>query len=224
MRPLEELVETQDPAWPLVQSWIETASNAVNVLPVDRDKADAALVQLQVTTRSPMGAIVHHTGGLLIDHGWLRVLGSGSQRLPRSLPDWNAQIVRSPAGAPPPFLLIADDILGGFFAIDGGGLTGAPGKVHYFAPDSLDWQNLGSSYSDFIRFLLSGDLERFYQGTRWPAWPDELADLPGDRGLSVYPFLWAKGPAIAERSRRAVPLAELWNLQQDIRRQMRGAG
>lgn len=224
MRTLEELIDEQDPAWPLVQDWIETASNAVDVLPAEPNKADIALVQLQVTTRSPMGAIVHQTGGLLIDHGWLRVLGSGSKRLPRTLPDWNAQLVGSRAGDPPPFLLIADDILGGFFAIDGGGLTGAPGKVHYFAPDSLEWQNLDSSYSDFIRFLLSGELERFYQDSRWPAWRDEIADLPGDRGLCVYPFLWANGPVIAERSRRAVPLDELWILQQDTQRQMRGAG
>jgi hypothetical protein len=224
MRTLEELVDEQDPAWPIVQGWIDAASNNVEVLPADRDEADAALVKLQVTTRSPMGAIVHRTGGLLIDHGWLRVLGSGSDRLPRSLPGWNAQLIRSPAGAPPPFLLIADDILGGFFAIDGGGLTGAPGKVHYFAPDSLEWENLDRSYSDFIGFLCSGDLERFYRDLRWPAWRDEVASLPGDLGLSVYPFLWAKGPIIADRSRRAVPLTELWDLQQDIQRQLRGAG
>jgi hypothetical protein len=115
-------------------------------------------------------------------------------------------------------------IRNGYFAIDGGGLTGAPGKVHYFAPDSLDWQNLDSSYSDFVRFALSGDLERFYQDSRWPNWRDEVADLPGDRALSVYPFIWSEGPPIAERSRRPVPVTELWDLQQDIRRQLRGAG
>jgi hypothetical protein len=217
MRTLEELVTTQDPAWPLVQDWIRTASNAVDVLPVDRDAADAALLQLQVTTRSPMGAIVYQTGGLLVDHGWLRILGSGSSRLPRSLPGWNE-------GKSEQFLLLADDVLGGFFAIDGGGLTGALGKVHYFAPDSLDWQDLESTYSEFVVFALSGDLERFYQESRWPAWREEIADLPGDRALSVYPFLWAEGPPIAERSRRPVPIAELWELQQDIRRQLRGAG
>jgi hypothetical protein len=224
MRTLDELVEKEDPAWPTVQGWLESASNTVDVLPVEREKANASLLQLQVTTRSLMGAIVHETGGLLVDHGWLRILGSGSPRLPRSLPDWNAEMAPSPPGRPPPFLLIADDIVGGFFAIDGGGLTGARGKVHYFAPESLDWQNLDSSYSDFIEFALSGDLDRFYQDSRWPTWREEVVGLPGDRALSVYPFLWAEGPAVIERSRRPVPIAELWNLQQDTRRHMRGAG
>jgi len=224
MRTLEELTATQDPAWPIVRAWIETATNSVDVLPVDRARADASLLSLQVTTRSPMGALVHETGGLLVDHGWLRILGSGSARLPRSLPDWNEGKAESPPGVPPPFLLIADDVFGGFFAVDGGGLTGVPGKIHYFAPDSLDWQNLDSSYSAFVRFALSGDLEHFYRDSRWPNWLDEIADLPGDRALLVYPFIWTKGPPIAERSRRSVPVGELWDLQQDIRRQLRGTG
>jgi hypothetical protein len=148
------------------------------------------------------------------------VLGSGSPRLPRSLPEWNEGRVPATPASPPPFLLVADDVLGGFFAVDGGGLTRAPGRVHYFAPDSLDWQNLDLSYSDFIVFALSGDLERFYRDFRWLNWQEEVNNLPGDRALSVYPFLWATGPPIAERSRRPIPIAELWALQQDVRRQM----
>ncbi|MGC4088919.1 MAG: DUF2625 family protein [Polyangiaceae bacterium] len=184
MRTLEELVDDREPAWPLVLEWLEAATNAVEVLPVDRARADAALQRLQVTTRSPMGAIVHQSGGLLVDHGWLRILGSASRRLPRSLPDWNSALVATAPGSPPPFLLVADDVIGGFFAIDGGSLTQAPGKVHYFAPDSLDWQDLDVSYSDFIVFALSGDLEKFYDGFRWPGWRDEVAAMAGDSAFS----------------------------------------
>jgi len=224
MRTLDELVATQDSAWPMVRSWIEEASNPVTVLPVEREEADASLLRLQITTRSPMGAIVHETGGLLIDDNWLRILGSASPRLPRSLPGWNEVRIPSIPGAPPPFLLIGDDVLGGFFAIDGGRITGALGTVHYLAPDALDWQNLDASYSDFIAFALSGDLEQFYEDCRWPNWRDEIAHLPGDRALSILPFLWAEGPPIADRSRRAVPIAELWDLQQDLRQQLLGGG
>jgi hypothetical protein len=224
MRTLEELVEKKDPAWPVVAEWIDGASNPVSVLPADRANADAALLQVQVTTRSPMGAIVHETGGLLIDHGWLRVLGSGSRRLPRSLPAWNEGRVPSIPESPPPFVLVADDALGGFFALDGGGLTRSPGKVHYFSPDSLDWQNLNASYSEFIVFALSGDLERFYRNYRWPNWQEEVANLPGDCAFSIYPFLWSEGPSIAQRSRRPVPIAELWELQQAMRHKIVGAG
>lgn len=222
-RQLDELIEKADPAWPLVQGWVAASSNRVEVLPVERGRADAALVALQVTTRSPMGAIVHESGGLLIDDGWLRILGSGSARLPRSLPDWNAERIATAPGAPPPCLLIADDALGGFFAIDYGSLSGNPGKVHYLAPDGLEWENLDASYTSFLSFVLSADLEDFYQGLRWPGWHEELAGLRGDRAISVVPFLWTQGPAIAERSRRPVPVAELWDLKFDVLRQLRTA-
>ena len=82
MRSLIDLTSTPDPAWPMVQQWVVDAPS-VQVLPAERPKADDALLQLQVTLRSPMGAVVYHTGGLLIDHGWLRVLGSGNARMTR---------------------------------------------------------------------------------------------------------------------------------------------
>ena len=69
MRPLRELINTEEPAWPDVQQWIANAKNQVEVLPVNSADRESALLALQVTTRSPMGAIVYETGGLLIDHG-----------------------------------------------------------------------------------------------------------------------------------------------------------
>ena len=84
MRPLSELINTEDPAWPMVQELIANATNPVEVLPAHPVDREVALHAIQVTTRSTMGAIVYETGGLLIDHGWLRILGSGHDRLPRS--------------------------------------------------------------------------------------------------------------------------------------------
>src|SRR5712692_4271894 len=88
-RLLTELINTVDPAWPLVREWINTASNTVEVLKTDRARAEKVLLYLQVTTRSPLGAVAFETGGLLVDHGWLRFLGSGDQRLSGNLLSWN---------------------------------------------------------------------------------------------------------------------------------------
>ena len=39
MRSLEELIDTEDPGWPVVQEWIAGANNAVEVLPtVEKDR------------------------------------------------------------------------------------------------------------------------------------------------------------------------------------------
>jgi hypothetical protein len=84
----------------------------------------------------------------------------------------------------------------------------------------LEWESLDRGYFDFLQWALQEDLERFYEGQRWPRWPTEVSALAGDQAISIYPFLWARGPPIGERSRKAVPMAELFALQFDIRRQM----
>lgn len=83
MREMNQLVNTEDSAWPIIQNWLKDATNHTELLPVNKDLAETALYQLQVTTKSPMGALVYGSGGLLIDNGWLRIAGSGHPRLPR---------------------------------------------------------------------------------------------------------------------------------------------
>src|SRR4051794_1850209 len=114
MRQLHELIKLEEPAMPRVLHWLASAVRSVELLPPSDARGDV-LLQTQVTTRSPMGAIAYETGGILIDHGWLRVLGSGSPRVTRTLPAWNQ-------GRGDGFYLVADDVVGGFFAINGGAL------------------------------------------------------------------------------------------------------
>jgi hypothetical protein len=158
-----------------------------------------------------MGAVALETGGLLVDHGWIRVLGGGHKRLPRSIADWNG-LVGGAAHRLPGTILVADDVLGGFFAINGGGLTGERGHVFYYSPQSLAWEDVASSYSEWLGGILSGNLEAFYKDVRWRGWRREVEPLPGDKGIIVYPFLFADGADIAKRSRKPVPLRELWTL------------
>ena len=77
---------------------------------------------MQMPTSSPMGAVIYETGGILIHYGWLRILGSGSFKLPRGLMDWNFSKSFSESGEKPKYLLVADDVIGGYFALNGGSL------------------------------------------------------------------------------------------------------
>jgi hypothetical protein len=88
MRPLADLL-SPEPAWPQVQSWVQGATRPVVVLPSERARAEDALVALQVTTRSPMGALALETGGLAVDGGWLRILGGGGPLMRGDLASWN---------------------------------------------------------------------------------------------------------------------------------------
>jgi hypothetical protein len=215
-RSLEDLLNTEEPAWPLVQSWLREATNPVEVLaPSDPARAEA-LLAVQVTTRSPMGAVIYETGGLLVDHGWLRVLGSGHGRLPRSLPAWNLGRCWADPDAPAPFLLIADDVVGGFFAINGGALGEDVKNVYYFAPDSLRWEPMGAGYTDVLTWFFAGDLAEFYADYRWPGWEADVAALGGDKGFGIYPPPCTAGPPYRERHRGVVSLDQLYRLYVDV--------
>jgi hypothetical protein len=215
LRELHELLERKEPAWPLVQEWIREATNLVEILPATDPDRSEALLATQVTTRSPMGAVVYETGGLLIDHGWIRVLGSGHPLLPRSLPRWNEGRNSRENGEQLGFLLVADDVLGGFFALNGGRFEGEVGQIWYAAPDTLEWENLEITYSEFLYWCFTGDLAQFYEHRRWPGWEEEIGRLRGDQCIGIYPPLWTAGPCVADRHRGRVPLTEMYRLHVD---------
>jgi Protein of unknown function DUF2625 len=216
MRPLRDLIDDREPAWPLVEQWIGEAVVDVEVLPADRAAGEAALVATQVTTRSPMGAIAYQTAGLLVDSGWLRILGAGGHpRFRRSLPGWNESRGKG-------FYLVADDAVGGSFALNGGALGAERGKVYYYAPDALRWEPCDLGYSQFLVWAMTDRLEQFYASLRWEGWQPEVRRLTGDQAMSIYPFLFTKGPPLQERSRCPVPVSEQYGLQLDIQRQLDG--
>ncbi|MFZ0597176.1 MAG: DUF2625 domain-containing protein [Flavobacterium sp.] len=221
MKKAEELIDKKDPGWTIVQDWIKTAKNKVEILPVDAAKAKEALYKTQVTTRSPMGAIVFMTGGLLIDDGWIRILGSGNSRFNRSLPDWNKGKSFKEFGETPSFLLIADDAIGGFYLLNGGGLGSDVGKIYYFSPDNLEYEALDITYSEFLEFCFNNNLDKFYEGNRWNGWREEVSKLKGDEVFNFYPFLWsAEGSDINKSSRKIIPVEEQYSLNLDLRKQM----
>ena len=179
------------------------------------------MLQLQVTTRSPLGAVALETGGILIDRGWVRLLGSGSPRLRSTLANWNTIGVDPVIEPLERALTVGFDAIGGFFAIHGGAFAGEQGHVFYFAPDTLEWQSLGAGYSDFLRWTLTADLETFYADLRWPGWEKELTEATGDQGFSLYPPPFTEeGRPVSSASRRLVPMRELWLVQHEYVRQL----
>lgn len=213
MKSLQELINRDDPGWPLVQQWVAEATNFVEILPAPEDAVrERALVASQVSTRSPMGAIVYESGGILVDHGWLRILGSGHPRLPRSLANWNFERSFVVSGERPSFLLVADDVVGGFFAIDAGGLGFERGMICYLPPDTLNWENTGKGYSDFLCWCFRGDLSMFYETMRWKGWADDVLSLQGDEMFAFIPPLCKSGPPVDERERGVLQVSTIYEM------------
>ncbi|ANZ41395.1 hypothetical protein BBK82_40985 [Lentzea guizhouensis] len=211
MRDIAELVDVDDPGWPVVA---EAVPSSCVVLPPDEAACRATLLQLQVTARSLLGAVVLNTGGMVLHHGWLRVYGGSGGALP-GLGEVNGfPAVVDPAWAPVGGLVLAHDVLGGVFALNGMdcaafGRPGEPGQVVYFAPDSLEWETFDGGQGAWLMWMLDGGVERYYEGMFWPGWQAEVAGLGLRDGITTYPPLWSKEGLsdVAGTTRSAAPMS-----------------
>jgi len=207
---LDALINKTDPAWPLVKKWIDSAKNKVEVLPVDSVKAKETLHNAQVSTYATLGSVIYNTGGIMVDNGWIRILGSGSERLNRDIAGWNKGKTIKEYGDKIPYLLIADDAVGGFFAINYGGLGKDIKNVYYLEPNSLTWQPLGAGYGEFLVFCFDSDLSKFYKGLRWTSWNQFIGNLDGTKTYSFRPYLWEEGTDIDKCTRKLVGIEEMY--------------
>jgi hypothetical protein len=200
-------------AWPEVSAAMAAAPYPVRVLPADPDRVAACSAVLGVTTRSWLGAVVANAGGVLVDHGWVRVLGCGYDRLPDVVTQADTE-----AGV----LTVGYDVMGGQFVW----LQAEPGArptVYYFGPDDLGWVDLEQGYGAWLNAILRGSLTTFYDTLRWPGWEAETGGLGLDEGFSVWPPPFTKeGKDFSAVSRKAIPLAELVSFYQDVARQLNG--
>jgi len=208
VRDLAELTLVPNPMWPTVQAWVADSPVPVEQLPVERRTGEQCISRLQVTAASTMGALALNCGGILVDHRWLRLYG-GSQDPLVDLAVLNG--LATPPSGTPPHLVVASDVLGGRFAVNGEGLVGSPGEVCYFGPDTLEWEPLGMGHTDLVRWSLSGKTAEFYQDLRWPGWEHETAPVGPDQAILVYPFLsTAEGRSnIGATKRTVVPRPEI---------------
>ena len=218
-RTLDELLSA-DSAWPLLLNLFARSPHDVRVAEASLDARTASLLAVQVTTRSVLGAMAWNCGVVAIDHGWVRLLGAGigtiggvhAERLN------DVEQARTFEG-----VVVAHDVLGGRFAIHGGGLDEVPlGEVVYWAPDTLTWTATGLGHSALVEFLLSERLAEFYADLRWSGWQSDSEAVALDHGLSAYPFAWTSEGRGANVSRKAVPMSELVEFSEHAAGRLRG--
>jgi hypothetical protein len=213
MKSLEALVIDEDSFFDVMKELVVNSNNQVVILPPSSDSSQI-LLDVQVSTRSILGSLIYHTGGVLIDHGWIRILGSGHKSLPRDVKSWNENSNGSG------IYLIADDAAGGFFAINGGAFSGEVNSVYYWSSDSMEWEDLEVKYSDFFGWLLNCDLNEFYEGLRWEGWENDIQKISTDQCVAFYPFLWTEEGDCNNSKRAVVPVKEALELKYDLLSQL----
>ena len=199
-------MDPSDAAWPLIEEELAAAVRPVRFVEADPARGAAALAAMDgISERSALGALLLHCGSLVVDE-WLSVLGAGPDAAP-GLPELNSSY--GVAGG----LVVGLDLLGGGFAINGGGLPeGDPGEVCYLAPDTLEWLATGMGHHAWVSWALTGRLEQFYEDLRWPHWRTDAAGLLPARALAVYPPVWSREYGHESASRRSVPVHEAWSV------------
>lgn len=215
MKPLSELIDTNEPGIQLVRKWLREGSLDYEILPPSAESG-SRLEEVQVTTRSPMGAIVYETGGILVNNGGLRILGSSCTRMKRSLPGWNHDTL----GGDRSGYFVADDVLGGFFAINGGAFGEDLGRLYYLPYDDLSWQALEITYSQFIAWCVTDRLHEFYGEDHFADWPERAGSISPDQCFSFYPFLWTEEGSVCGSACKAVPALETFLLKVDLINQL----
>jgi hypothetical protein len=144
---------------------------------------------LQITSKSVLGSIVLNTSGIVLDN-WIRILGYDSESN-RGILSYNAIGTDGNATKIDKMLIIADDVVGGVFALNAGKFSVGTGDVWYFAPDTLEWESLEMKYSEFIAWVAQGNIDEFYSSMRWSTWKKDSKSVKFDEAILIYPFLWS---------------------------------
>jgi hypothetical protein len=181
---------------------IEESSKMIRILPKQDEKLLCIEKQYSINKESALGAIVYNTGGIIIE-GWIRIYGAGEL-------DFAERNQLFPYDE----IVVGEDILGGLFIILAGG------NVAYFAPDTLEIEDMDISLGQFIYWCLQGDTDTFYMDYRWEDWQKDVEILDLSQGMSFYPYLWAASDSFEKRYRKPIPMKELIGLEIDFLQQI----
>ncbi|MFM2135122.1 MAG: hypothetical protein RL021_522 [Bacteroidota bacterium] len=197
-----------------IQKWFSMAKNDVELFEADTSRARFGINQNGIDLNSTLAAFIFHYGGMKVDHGWLRVLGSGCKEFERGLAEWNRGKNEMKKDSSR-YLLVADDVIGGFWALNLTPDTKLDAAiVHYRGPHDLRWTPTGMRYSDFLRFCFFGQISEYYRDFRWKTWESEIPAINEWQVISCYPLLWTREGKEIKANRKVVPIERLWELYQ----------
>lgn len=177
---------------------IEESTKEIQILPMNKMVLESIAERYKMNPESTLGCIIYNTGGIVIDN-WLRLYGAG---------ELNFAVKNQMF--PYDNIVVGEDILGGLFIIL------ESGSVAYFAPDTLEMEDMEISFSQFLYWCVLGDTDTFYADYRWENWKEETKKIALDKGVAFYPFLWAEAESMEARHREYLPMKEIIGLEFDF--------
>lgn len=165
-----------------------------------------AIRELQIDEFSSFGQVILHVNRMVIN-GYLRIFGEHILEINRKVKNvYHGNKI-----------VIATDVFGGIFAINNGDFCGNRASIWYFAPDTLEWEDLNIDYTHFLQWVCSEDFNTFYSSFLWSTADDIIRIISDDEAVLVYPFLWSNECNIETASKKILPFDELLSLNAEYK-------
>lgn len=178
--------------------------NHVEIIPPDPERVKENAEFYQADDQTTFGMLLHHSGGV-VSNGVVRLLGSTADPDYRDINKFNAEFGGNG------FVILGDDIFGGIFALNLGLLPECPGNIIYFAPDTMEFEDLELKLSQLLEFMRNGDLDEFYGQFS----PEEYEALKAmnvkfNEVLHIMPPMWSKEFKTEKHDVRAINVREYY--------------
>lgn len=199
--------------WQEINNMLRSSNRKIDLNLDESKDGIKALDILKITSKSVLGSIILNTSGIVIDN-WIRIFGHNSN-INRGIIEYNVIEENGVATKVIKMLIVADDVVGGIFALNAGRFSEGIGKVWYFAPDTLEWEYLEMEYSEFIAWTTQGNIDEFYSTMRWSTWKEDCKNVKFNDAILIYPFLWSNEIQLEKADKKIVPSEELLKLNQE---------
>ena len=192
--------------WNEIKYILKNSTRKVKI--INNKVYDDTLNNLNIDKNSVLGQVITNTSGIFIDN-YIRLFGNGSKDVSYNIYEYNLEFKKY---FDDNMIIVADDVFGGLFSV-----TKEKNNILYFAPDTLQWENLEIDYKDFIKYISSEKIDEFYKSYKWSTFQEDINDIKFNQGFLIYPFLWSNECDIEKAKKSIVPFSELVQINMEFR-------
>ena len=165
--------------WNEIKSILKSSTKNIKILSSNYNNS---LNNLNINENSVLGQVIINTGGIFIEN-YIRLFGSGDEENSYNIYKYNLELKKY---FDDNIIIIGNDIFGGLFS-----LNKEKNNILYFAPDTLEWEDLDITYKEFIKFVTSEKIDEFYKSYKWSTFQEDIKKVKFNEGILIYPFLWS---------------------------------
>ena len=194
--------------WNEIKSILKSSTKNIKILSSNYNNS---LNNLNINENSVLGQVIINTGGIFIEN-YIRLFGSGDEENSYNIYKYNLELKKY---FDDNIIIIGNDIFGGLFS-----LNKEKNNILYFAPDTLEWEDLDITYKEFIKFVTSEKIDEFYKSYKWSTFQEDIKKVKFNEGSLIYPFLWSNECNIEKAKKDIVPFSELLQVNIEFKKKL----